>query len=181
MNLYHIYCRGIECKDIFIDDLDYCRFIQSLWIFNNTKRTRFDLTVKPDRKILIDLIEFCLMPNHFHLLIRTEDPANIGKYMQKIMIAYTMYFKERYKKSGRVFESRYRSKYIQNSVYLRHIIKYIHNNPLSLKYNNYKSIDMLNGIFLLNKDGEKWLNEYRYSSRNYTEVKPPLTARFDLD
>lgn len=181
MNYYHVYCRGIEKKDIFIDDADYDRFIKSLWIFNNHKPTRFDLAVQENRVILIDLLKFCLMPNHFHLLIRTDNPINMGKFMQKIITAYTMYFKKKYKKDGRVFESRYRCKQIDTIGYLHHIINYIHNNPLKLKYKDYKSSDLLLGNLTLDKDGKKWLDKYRYSSRNYKKIKPPITARLILD
>lgn len=181
MNYYHIYCRGIEKKDIFLDDIDYDRFTQSLWVFNNKKRTRFNLEVNPAREILIDLVNFCLMPNHFHLLIRSKEPINISKYMQKLMTGYTMYFKKKYKKDGRVFESRYRQKYIKTERYLRHISEYIHNNPLGLKYKNYKSIDLLLGFFVLDENAKKWLGEYKYSSRNYKRIRPPLTATLNLD
>jgi len=121
------------------------------------------------------------MPNHFHLLIKTEDPINMGKFMHKIMIGYTMYFKKKYKKEARVFESKYRSKYIGTDRYLNHIVEYIHNNPLSLKYENYRSIDLLSGLFTLSKDAENWLNKYRYSSRNYKKIISPLTTRLNLD
>lgn len=181
MNYYHVYCRGIEKKDIFLDDMDHDRFVQSLWVFNNKKRTRFNLEVNQDREILIDLINFCLMPNHFHLLIRAEESINMSKYMQKLMIAYTMYFKKKYKKDGRVFESKYRQKHIETDRYLRHISDYIHNNPLRLKYKNYKSINLLLGFFVLDENAKKWLKEYKYSSHNYKTIKPPLTASLDLD
>lgn len=101
--------------------------------------------------------------------------------MQKLMIAYTMYFKKKYKKDGRVFESKYRQKHIETDRYLRHISDYIHNNPLRLKYKNYKSINLLLGFFVLDENAKKWLKEYKYSSHNYKTIKPPLTASLDLD
>lgn len=101
--------------------------------------------------------------------------------MQKLMTAYTMYFKKKYKKDGRVFESKYKKKIIKDDKYLKHIISYIHNNPLGIKYKDYKSSDLLLGFFKLDKEKIEWLDHYKYSSRNYVEVQPPLTARLDLD
>jgi len=175
MEYYHVYCRGIDKKDIFIDDIDYDRFMKSLWIFNDEKRTRSNLAVKPDRKILVDLMEFCLMQNHFHLLIRTDSPLNMGKFMQKLMTGYTMYFNKKYTRNGHLFESKYRYKYIDNDIYLRQVIDYIHNNPLKLKYPDYVSSDLLLGNFKLTSEAIEWLNSYTYSSRNYREIKPPLS------
>lgn len=176
---YHVYCRGIEQKDIFIDDLDNDRFIKSLWFFNNIKNIEFRRAVEPKEK-LVELVAFCLMPNHFHLLVSTNDTNNLGKYMQKIITGYTMYFKNRYKKFGRLFESKYKSKYISDDIYLRQVTDYIHNNPLKLKYPNYRSIDLLDGSFILTPECIEWLNIYKYSSRNYAEVRPPLTKKIYL-
>jgi len=179
MEYYHVYCRGIEQKETFIDDLDYDRFIQSLWVFNTANRVEFRQGKVPKEK-LIDLVAFCLMPNHFHLLVYTETNIILSKYMQKVMTAYTMYLKSRYRKTGRVFESRYKSKHISDDRYLKQVIDYIHNNPLKLKYPKYRSIDLLDGSFILTPECMDWLNIYKYSSRNYTEVQPPLTKSLSL-
>ena len=80
----------------------------------------------------VELIAFCLMPNHFHLLCYLKEPEGIAKLMQSTLTAYTMYFNRKYHRSGTLYEGPFLASRITNDGYLWHISRYIHLNPLDL-------------------------------------------------
>ncbi|MBP2629755.1 MAG: transposase [Firmicutes bacterium] len=112
---YHIMIKGNDKKDIFIDDQDKMYFIEILKTKKENNR--------------YDLIAFCIMDNHAHLLLqeREEDIANI---MKRINISYVFYFNKKYKKTGHLFQDRYRSEKIEDDSYLLMATRYIHKNPV---------------------------------------------------
>jgi len=112
---YHIMIKGNDRKDIFIDDQDKMHFIEILKTKKENNR--------------YGLIAFCIMDNHAHLLLqeREEDIANI---MKRINISYVFYFNKKYKKTGHLFQDRYRSEKIEDDSYLLMATRYIHKNPV---------------------------------------------------
>ncbi len=112
---YHIVIKGNDRKDIFIDDQDKMHFIEILKTKKENNR--------------YGLIAFCIMDNHAHLLLqeREEDIANI---MKRINISYVFYFNKKYKKTGHLFQDRYRSEKIEDDSYLLMATRYIHKNPV---------------------------------------------------
>jgi len=142
---YHLYSRGVEKKIIFVDDSDYKRFEILLFLCNQEKAihvrdiSKDDYFNKDKRDDpLVAIGSWCLMPNHFHLLIKEIKEGGTSKFMEKVMTAYSMYFNKKYDRTGRLFESTFRSQHIDTDGYLRHISAYIHLNPLSLKYPEWK-------------------------------------------
>ena len=81
---------------------------------------------------LVDLCAFTEMPNHFHLLIREKSTGGTAKYLQRVTTAYTMYFNEKYKRSGALFSGRFKSKLIDDEEFLVSVLHYIHNNPAAI-------------------------------------------------
>jgi len=75
---------------------------------------------------------YCLMPNHFHLLIKEKMENGISKFMQKLLTAYSMYFSKKYKRTGGLFEGKFKSQHISTDRYLKYIFSYIHLNPIKL-------------------------------------------------
>jgi putative transposase len=149
-NIYHIYNRGVEKRNIFLDDEDYFRFIHNLYEFNdespvvnvkyyfntekmNGKPPHVNKERKP-RKLLVDLLLFTLMPNHFHFLVRQKEKNGIVKFMQKLGTGYTMYFNQKQKRVGGLFQGRFKAINIDREVHFIHLPHYIHTNPLSLNY-----------------------------------------------
>ena len=144
---YHVYNRGVEKRLIFIDDADRWRFITLLMAFQGdvfhshisrlvsfVKHRRFDIdffqdTLK-DRKI--ELICFCLMPNHFHFILKETREGGISKFMQRLADAYTKYFNLRHGRSGHLFGGRFQSIHIDKNEYLNYLSAYIHLNPREL-------------------------------------------------
>lgn len=189
-NFYHIYNRGTEKREIFLEDGDYVRFIHYLFYFNDPETTvsnlgrmlemkeakplSFEQTQKTDR--LVNIHAFCLMPNHYHLLISQNVEEGISKFMHKLGTGYSMFFNAKYEHSGGLFQGTFKAVHIQDDAHMLYIPHYIHLNPLKLM------------------DGEnegglasviKFLENYKWSSyRDYVGIKnfPSVTDRkFILD
>ena len=167
---YHIYNRGTEKRDIFLDKADYLRFLVLLYISNNTEAVHIsnlreqgeflkDIINLERKGTLIDIGIYCLMPNHFHLLIREKRNGGISEFMKKISTGYSMYFNKRYERTGRLFEGTFKSVHANNDEYLKYLFAYIHLNPIKLTNPMWKE----EGIKDNNK-AESFLNEYEFSS-----------------
>lgn len=83
----------------------------------------------------IDLVAFCLMPNHFHLLLKQNEQRSMQEMLQSISTRYTMYFNKKYERSGRLYEGRYKAAKVDSDAYLLHLSRYIHLNPLEITSN----------------------------------------------
>ena len=165
---YHCYNRGTEKRKVFLDKNDYQRFIHLLFVCNNEnkihlsdyKERSFDEIFKIDQeKTLIDIGAYCLMPNHFHLLLKEKNSGNISLFMQKLMTAYTMYFNKKYERTGSLFESKFRAQHANKNNYLKYLFSYIHLNPLKLINPKWKENGIKNTIKVKN-----FLSQYKYSS-----------------
>ena len=168
-NIYHVFNRGVEKRQTFMDETDYLRFINNLAIFNdakavfNSKHRIKEIKSTDSRKLLVDILAFCLMPNHFHLLLRQREENGISKFMNKIGVGYTNYFNLKYERVGPLFQGAFRSVLIDDESQFLYIPYYIHLNPLDLKISNWKE----NGINKL-KVAIEFLNSYKWSShRDY--------------
>lgn len=185
--VYHIYNRGVEKRKIFLDKQDYLRFIHNLFVLNDENATinnfyyfsnkSNEANSKKHRKLLVEILVFTLMPNHFHLLLRQKEDNGIVKFMQKLGTGYAMYFNQKYKRVGGLFQGRFKAIDINNETHFWHIPTYIHLNPLSLiNYRGSTSIDYKEIDFL---------KKYRWSSfLDYIGEKnfPSITSRdFLLD
>ncbi|MFA5038085.1 MAG: transposase [Candidatus Omnitrophota bacterium] len=138
---YHIYNRGIEKRDVFSDTRDYKRFLCYLQLFNSDFKSfpgidAFQGEEASDTSVnllkLVDVVCYCLMPNHFHLLLKQRENMGIALFMQKLGTGYTMYFNKKYERSGVLFQGAFKSKIIENDSYLMHLSRYIHLNPRDL-------------------------------------------------
>ncbi len=99
------------------------------------------------------------MPNHFHLIVKQLVDGGITKFMHKLGTGYTLYFNQKYKRTGSLFEGKFKRIYIDKDEYLIHLSRYIHLNPIELIQHDWKK----RGI----KDWEKvneFLKNYRWSS-----------------
>ena len=188
--IYHIYNRGVEKRTIFGDKKDYVRFIHDLFEFNDENpvlNTEYRLERSPaqpiadrkPRKLLVEILVFTLMSNHFHMLIRPKNETGVSRFMHKLGVGYTLYFNQKYKRVGPLFQGKFKAVHVQRETHLMHIPHYIHANPLNLKknYGNSVTIDENSAINVLKK--------YRWSSfSDYVGIKnfPSVTSReFLLD
>ncbi|MBI4136138.1 MAG: transposase [Candidatus Vogelbacteria bacterium] len=148
---YHVYNRGNNKQEIFLDDRDRIRFLfcilhfQSPITFTNLSRpvTNFVrhrvFNIEPKiveeihRQRIIQLNCFCLMPNHFHLLIYQKNEAGVAKYLQRVLDGYTKYFNTKYKRNGHLFQGPYRAVHIVDNDQLLYTSAYLHRNPAEIK------------------------------------------------
>lgn len=132
---YHIYNRGTDKRDIVLDNYDLERFIQGLTYFNITQPigSIYEISFEANREKLnsseklVDIIAYCINPNHFHLILTPLVENGIEKFMQKIA-GYTRYFNEKYKRNGVLFQGKFKSKHIDSNEYLIHLSAYVNMN-----------------------------------------------------
>jgi putative transposase len=138
---YHVYARGINKQNLFLEDADYLYFL-SLFERYLSKCIKISKTGVgyPSYSTNVELICYCLMSNHFHLLIYQKEAGIMSKLMRSIMTSYSRYFNLKYKRSGSVFESTYKASRIDQQSYLEHISRYIHLNPRYYKTYAYSSL-----------------------------------------
>ena len=103
---YHLYNRGTEKRIIFLDEQDYKHFLFLMYICNTQKSIVLrEIDELFDRgEAIIEIGAYCLMPNHFHILVREKIENGISTYMRKLLTAYSMYFNKKYKRSGKLYE-----------------------------------------------------------------------------
>lgn len=145
---YHLYARGFEKSTTFRDQADNDRFVESLYLLNsansqNIRDARKQVEILGLTSVweiergdaLVDIGAYCLMPNHFHILVKEidEDGKGVSRFMQKLMTSYTMYFNKRYDRTGSLFSSSFKAKHITDDNHLKYLFAYIHLNPLELK------------------------------------------------
>ncbi len=152
---YHIFNRGVEKRLIFLDDKDRWRFMTLLIAFQgdvtinqigrlvvDVEHRRFDNEIFSEilHKRYVELIAFCLMPNHFHLILLEVKEGGISKFMQRLLDAYTKYFNIRHNRVGHLFSGKFQSVHIDKNEYLNYLSAYLHLNPRELKMWRKKEI-----------------------------------------
>lgn len=147
---YHVFNRGIRKQPIFYIQKDYIRFLfliltfQGGFVIKNISREieqsvqnrilHIDEELKKDvlKNRMVELVSFCLVPNHFHILVRELEENGISKYIQRVLIAYAKYFNLRHDKSGYLFQGNYKDVHIEDDRQLMHTSAYIHKHPCEI-------------------------------------------------
>lgn len=154
---YHLYNRGVEKQKIFKDDQDHNVFLSYLKTYLEPKDEMSLRTVianpnaswrEKDKasKLLrlnnfsdmLELLAYCLMPNHFHLLVHQKEDNTIDRFLNSLGTRYTMYVNKKYKRVGPLFQSVYKAVLVSSDEQLMHLTRYIHRNPKSV-YHGKKS------------------------------------------
>jgi len=180
---YHTYNRGVEKRKIFLEDSDYWRCVHDLYEFNdknliiNLKR-RFEgnrisinePVIKKPRERLLDILVWCLMPNHYHLFSAPVVENGLSRFHQKFGIGFSNYFNIKYKRSGVLFQGKYKKVRVADDTQMAQLVCYIHSNPLDLwkpgwKEKGLTGSEIQNALKFLEK-------EYRWSSHlDYLGIK----------
>jgi putative transposase len=144
---YHLYNRGVEKRNIFVDEQDYKVFISYLKLYLLPKKIIYEEIKKKNlplqefsEKIIkisnlnnffdkIRLLCFCLMPNHFHFLLQQKDTHDMDLFIQSILTKYVRYFNPKYERVGPLFQGRYKAVLVEKEDYFLHLSHYIHLNP----------------------------------------------------
>ena len=173
-SVYHLYNRGVDKREIFLDDNDRWRFLQGLFLFNDIETLqsllweldrsngRVNFKVIKDyfsknglvQHPLVKIIADCLMPNHFHLLIEEISAGGISKFMHKLGTGYTNYFNKRYSRSGSLFQGTFKAALVDDESYLQYLLVYINvMNPGQLIEPNLKEEGVRNAQKVLDFAG----------------------------
>jgi len=171
--IYHICNRGVEKRSIFLRHADYFRFIHDLYEFNDEAPATLLHFKKPflqsyeirshritrNRKCIVEILAFALMPNHYHLLLRQKTENGIVNFMHKVGGGYAMYFNKKYQRVGVLFQGPFRAVHITREAHFLHLPFYIHANPLDLKFPTWRKHELAQP-----QEAIKFLESYRWSS-----------------
>jgi putative transposase len=179
MEMYHVLNRGVEKRDIVLDDKDRLRFLHDLFAFNDKNPALNyilpDRQVERPRALLVHVHAFCLMDNHYHLLVSEAAQGGLSLFMRKLNMGYAKYFNERHGRSGVLWQGTFKKIPLLRDAHFLYIPYYIHLNAL-----DYAMPEWRNGSV---KDARKALaalRAYRWSSHlDYLGEKnfPSLTER----
>jgi len=161
---YHIYNRGNSKQEVFLNSADYVRFMRLLFVANASLPFKLFFLKDPvadfERgETLVCIGAYCLMPNHFHLLVTPKSEEGLSRFMQKLTTAYSMYFNNKYDRTGALFEGKFKAELATDDIYLKYLFSYIHLNPIKLIQSDWKE----RGIENVNAT-TTYLNGYRFSS-----------------
>lgn len=188
---YHLYNRGVDRRPVFENESDRKRFMLLLYLCNGKTPFRFDWLPNWKDKTSLELIKaalgekvgspivaigaYCLMPNHFHILVREIIKNGISTFMHRLSTAYTMYFNTRRQRDGSLFQGPFKAQQAMTDVYLKYLFSYIHLNPVKLIEPRWKE----NGI----KDrrrAERYLAAYPHSSYlDYLDIRREFSKILD--
>jgi len=167
--IYHIFNRGVEKRDIFLNDADKWRFLQGMFLFNDEDsslgllwhlehggaglnfKTLLGASIKnpEQRDPLVKIMADCLMPNHYHFLLEEIRDNGISRFMHKLGTGYTGYFNKKYERIGGLFQGPFKAVSVENDLYLQYLLIYINAlNPgqliePNLKEDGIKNIDAI--------------------------------------
>ena len=156
---YHVYNRGVAKASIFLEDNDYL-YMLSLFKKYLGAEKRFDRFGRaiPCYAEEVDLIAYCLMPNHYHLMVYLKEKGGLVHLMRSVMTAYTMYFNKKYKRVGGLFQNHFLASRITDEAYFWHISRYIHLNPIDIG-EDYKTYVYSSIGYFLGDKRAVWLHE----------------------
>jgi len=142
--VYHLINRGNDRRPIFLGKRDHQRFLNTIvyyqyflpsiklsyfLVLSKEKRDQFIEKLSQNNKYLVEIICYCLMPNHFHFLVKQTEEGGISKFMSQIQNSYTRYFNVKNKRVGSLFQGQFKAKRIETDEQLIHLSRYIHLNP----------------------------------------------------
>lgn len=204
---YHIYNRGVEKRLIFTDEKDYVVFLSYLKTYLLPKDEKIlaailedsDASAKDKDRALklvrmnnfndeITLSAYCLMPNHFHLLVKQKEERSIDQFMNSLCTRYSMYFNRTHKRVGVLFQDVYKAVRVTSEEQLLHLTRYIHRNPASqgdplrdYTYSSYRDYLGLANTLWVSKDAVLGhFSKEEKSTNSYRSFVEDNNDRFDL-
>ena len=187
---FHVYNRGVDKRKIFFTKHDYAQFVARVYVCNTTHSVRLNDALKykksqglplryvlekgivHEREPLVDIIAWCLMPNHFHFVLRGREDGSVSKFMAKLGTSYAMYMNVKYDRTGPLMCRPFRAKHVSSDEYFRWLLSYIHLNPVDLIEPEWKKKGIKNV-----KKAEQFLQGYFWSSyQDYYQADRPEAA-----
>ncbi len=191
--LYHIYNRGVDGRDVFVDENDYTEFLDTLkkYVtkveiktvpgFKTLKPSMAEYMQKMNLSDQLDMVAYCMMSNHIHLVIYQKQLDAIAKLMRRVMTGYGMYFNKKYKRRGPLWEGVYRAVEISSGEQLVCLTKYIHLNPVTRTVRRFGPVETITGSSpesytyssfgtYIGLNNDKWVN-IKFVNMNSDEYK----------
>lgn len=187
---YHVYNRGVEKRDIFLNRDDHLAFLHLLktalssvqggTLPRNRRKKFYDK---------IDLMAYCLMPNHYHLLLRQKTISGLTEFIRSLSTSYSMYFNKKYRRVGSLFQGVFKATDIRDENYLLWVSRYIHRNPPDFQtfpyssYSDYlgkRKTDWLNTSFLLEFFESKRISREKNYQKFVDNTNEETPADFSL-
>lgn len=182
----HCYNRGVDKRRVFETKADYERLLLLVYLSKFEKpahvanfRDRAFHDVLEDKTLdlgtqIVEVGAYSLMPNHLHFCLKEVKEGGIARFMQKVFTGYTMYFNKKNERTGSLFSGTYKSRHVSDDRYLKHLISYIHLNPVEIVEPKWKE-----GEGNL-KEIRKFLNKFAYSSlAEFESIERPENALID--
>jgi Transposase IS200 like. len=182
--LYHVYNRGVDKRNVFLDESDFTRFYLSLHYFNSTQPTIHFRAAQANKEQKVPLVHICayaLLPNHYHLIVRQVNDNGISEFMKRMSAGYTGYFNEKYERSGSLFQGKFKRVHITSQEQLQYLIPYVNENysvhklkqpnsllrSSSLHYQGAKNSKIINEVIVknYNSSAARELVKYIYAKR----------------
>ena len=169
MELYHCLNRGVDKRTIFTDNRDRARFVHDMYEFNdrhkalNIGRSFMSdiVSQSSERERIVDIHGWCLMSNHYHLLLSERTENGVSLFLRKLNVGYARYFNDRHKRVGTLFQGRTKKIPVTSDAHFLHILHYIHLNPLD----GLRGAERWRELRIRNALGAvKHLEKYRWSS-----------------
>ena len=158
-----MYNRGVEKREIFLDSDDYRTFLFLLKFYLSPKNSfkgsdpKMGYYIKKNLNGRIELLAYCLMSNHFHLLVRQSAKDGITDLMRCVNTSYVAYFNKRYARVGALFAGKFKAVLVESEPYLLHLSRYIHLNPASIG-KDFVTYNFSSYLDYLTKRKTSWLN-----------------------
>lgn len=174
MEFYHVLNRGVDKRKVFLEEVDYVRFLHDCYVFNDV------MGVDPNHRLkkgikdgegkrhqpLVTMHAFCLMPNHYHMLVSENREGGMSLFMRKLNMGYAKYFNEKYERSGVLWQGTFKKIPIKRDAHFMYIPYYIHLNPLDLALPSWRTSCVRDTDKALN-----YLRKYRWSSfQDYNDI-----------
>ncbi|MBP9852496.1 MAG: REP-associated tyrosine transposase [Patescibacteria group bacterium] len=138
---YHVYFRGGNRSRIFREPSDYEYMLKLFSRYLSLKESKNSAGISyPNYHNRVDVIAFCLMPNHVHLFVYQHNQRDLTEFMKSLLTSYSMYFNRKYKRTGPLYESTFKASIILDDAYFQHISRYIHLNPREWQTYDYSSL-----------------------------------------
>ncbi len=144
--VYHVYNRGVEKRPVFMNKREYTRAVETVKFYRfadlpirlskflvipEKEKDALFKNIVENHKKLVDVLSYCLMPNHFHFLLRQKHKNGISTFIANITNSYTKYFNTKHERVGPLFQGLFKAVWVENEEQLIHLTRYIHLNPVS--------------------------------------------------
>lgn len=164
---YHVYNRGVDKRNIFNSHKDQILFLERMYLANGSESIDIRDIKKHSKSVFdwdrgeqqVAIGAFCLMPNHFHILLKPLQENGVSTFMSKLSTSYTMYFNKNNERTGALFQGAFKAEYVESDRYLKYLYSYIHLNPIKLLQSDWKEKGIQNP-----ETAYEYAASYQYSS-----------------